>query len=208
METKDCPKCGTPHSKPGTFCSRTCANSRTFSAESRRKKSIAMRGRKPAMLAAMSDPQSPARAKWLQHIKAISQEKYRNTPFEKLGKDSKRRRVLEEQNLKCANCGAGEWLGVSLTLEIDHIDGNNQNDSRQNLRGVCPNCHSLTKNWRGRNRKNNTVTDDELFSAIKNTGNICSGLRAVGMTPKGRNYNRAKRVLEIRAPGVAPGSQN
>ncbi len=39
-------------------------------------------------------------------------------------------------------------------LEIDHIDGNSDNNSEENLRLVCPNCHSLTSTYRGTNRGN------------------------------------------------------
>lgn len=38
---KNCPKCNQPHEKPGTYCSRKCANSRTWSEEDKKKKSIA-----------------------------------------------------------------------------------------------------------------------------------------------------------------------
>lgn len=44
---------------------------------------------------------------------------------------------------KCSNCSQGpEWCGLSLTIEVDHIDGNNLNDVPDNLRFLCPNCHS------------------------------------------------------------------
>ena len=42
----------------------------------------------------------------------------------------------------------------TLPLEIDHIDGNSENNSEENLRLICPNCHSLTANYRGANRGN------------------------------------------------------
>jgi len=38
-------------------------------------------------------------------------------------------------------------------LELDHIDGNNKNNTLKNLRWLCPNCHSMTSTWRGRNKK-------------------------------------------------------
>lgn len=43
----------------------------------------------------------------------------------------------------CAKCGLEPlWLGFSLTLQIDHIDGDNRNNVLDNLRFLCPNCHS------------------------------------------------------------------
>lgn len=56
---------------------------------------------------------------------------------------------------KCAFCGnKGEWQGKELILQLDHIDGDNTNHSKENLRFLCPNCHTQTKTW-GRNKDNN-----------------------------------------------------
>ena len=53
----------------------------------------------------------------------------------------------------CSECGLGEWRGKPLSLELDHIDGNPKNNTRNNLRLLCPNCHCTTATWRGRNVK-------------------------------------------------------
>ncbi|BDB59975.1 MULTISPECIES: HNH endonuclease [Rhodococcus] len=64
------------------------------------------------------------------------------------------RRALVEYGrpYQCNRCGTEpEWNGRPLTLHVDHIDGN-PNDSRpENLRFLCPNCHSQTPTWAGRN---------------------------------------------------------
>lgn len=53
----------------------------------------------------------------------------------------------------CAICGCnGEWQGSIISLEIDHIDGDNTNNLLTNLRYLCPNCHALTPTYRGRNK--------------------------------------------------------
>lgn len=65
-----------------------------------------------------------------------------------------RRYLLEKANNKCQLCGWGEYNlhTGTLPLEIDHIDGNYQNNSEDNLRVLCPNCHSLTPTYKGANR--------------------------------------------------------
>lgn len=53
----------------------------------------------------------------------------------------------------CEKCGLDSWLGNKITLELEHIDGDNKNNNIKNLAFLCPNCHSYTDTWRGRNIK-------------------------------------------------------
>lgn len=66
--------------------------------------------------------------------------------------------LLEQTEHKCSICGWGERNPYTNTipLEIDHIDGNWKNNSPDNLRVLCPNCHSLTATHKGANRGNGT----------------------------------------------------
>ncbi|MFI1835300.1 HNH endonuclease signature motif containing protein [Streptomyces olivaceoviridis] len=53
----------------------------------------------------------------------------------------------------CALCGIGPvWRGKPLPLEVDHIDGDWRNNRVDNLRFLCPNCHSTTDTYRGRGK--------------------------------------------------------
>lgn len=54
---------------------------------------------------------------------------------------------------KCECCGITEWMGKPAPLELDHIDGDRHNHKTKNLRLLCPNCHSQTETYRGKNTR-------------------------------------------------------
>lgn len=51
----------------------------------------------------------------------------------------------------CEVCGISEWLNKPLSLQLDHINGINTDNRLENLRFICPNCHSQTDTFSGRN---------------------------------------------------------
>ena len=63
-------------------------------------------------------------------------------------------RLLNEgvkQNI-CEICNITEWQGKSINMQLDHIDGNCHNHGLSNLRLICPNCHSQTETYCGKNK--------------------------------------------------------
>jgi Zn finger protein HypA/HybF involved in hydrogenase expression len=65
------------------------------------------------------------------------------------------RKQIIKQNLieyKCEKCQISTWEGQKLSLHLDHINGKNGDHRLENLRFLCPNCHSQTNNYTGRNK--------------------------------------------------------
>ena len=99
---------------------------------------------------------------------------------------------------RCEKCGIeGVWQGNPIVLEVDHIDGNRHNNQLKNLRFLCPNCHSQTNTFRGRNVNTGRqkVSDEELIIALAEEPNIHAALLRVNLAPKGGNYTRAKKLM-------------
>ena len=69
-------------------------------------------------------------------------------------KDLKKRIIeLNLLEYKCSQCGIVDWLGKPLSLHIDHINGINDDNTIENLRFLCPNCHAQTETWGAKNKK-------------------------------------------------------
>lgn len=89
---------------------------------------------------------------------------------------------------ECALCGLGEeWEEKPITLVLDHINGINNDHRLSNLRILCPNCHSQTSSFAGRNIKWPDPVHG-LLSTYTNHGckcDLCKGAE--------RDYRRTKR---------------
>lgn len=75
-------------------------------------------------------------------------------------------RLIKEGILKeiCSECGLGsEWNGKKLTLQIDHIDGNSENNILTNLRLLCPNCHTQTPTYGSKKLKNIKTKKERIY---------------------------------------------
>jgi hypothetical protein len=59
--------------------------------------------------------------------------------------------ALKQDN--CERCGIRKWRGESITMALDHVNGVRDDNRLENLQLLCPNCHSQTDNFAGRDRR-------------------------------------------------------
>lgn len=105
-------------------------------------------------------------------------------------------KYIETHEYKCQCCGISIWNNKPITLQLHHIDGNRNNNEDNNLMLLCPNCHSQTDNFCGKNYSHK-VTDEEFLEALKTEDNICAACRSLNISPNQSNYARAKRLLAL-----------
>lgn len=124
------------------------------------------------------------------------------------------RRYVIKNNLipyKCAICGCTEWQGKTLSLELDHINGANNDNRLENLRFLCPNCHSQTSTYGSRNQQLNSseyyIPDDlrkmveEKYDEVKSVKRVSSilGIRRCVVTKivneSGQKHSNQKYII-------------
>lgn len=95
--------------------------------------------------AAMRRARRPSRGKPLEEILV------RSSAYTSIGR--LKRRLVEDGLLDpvCAECRLSSWRGQPITLHLDHINGVRNDHRLSNLRFLCPNCHSQTDTYCGRN---------------------------------------------------------
>lgn len=135
-------QCPNPYNgKEQRFCSRSCSTTHHY------------KTRTPEQLQEISDRQKKSAINYHKNNQSIpifsKTSNNKTIPTYKAIK----KYIFNEQNKCCNKCGLDTWLGLPITLELEHKDGNTRNNLRENLELLCPNCHSQTPTWKGRNRK-------------------------------------------------------
>lgn len=93
----------------------------------------------------------------------------------------KRRLFARGRKEQCEECGLeNQWQGKAISLQLDHINGIPNDNRLENLRFLCPNCHSQTETFAGRKTikaKMDTIEQSKLRRTIK-SGHVCQDCNA------------------------------
>ena len=197
-----CERCDIQHEGKfgsGRFCSISCANSK------RQLKGIT----KTKNYKGLSEEQISEKKRLRSEIcrkaalvkaKLNREEKERRLStceWEELLSSERKERVLREQKYCCAICSIGmKWNNKPLSFDLDHINGDRQDNSRDNLRCLCPNCHSQTPTYKSKNAKGKRYSDAEVIIALKNSDSVYSALNSLGMNLHGGNYTRVRKIVK------------
>lgn len=113
---------------------------------------------------------------------------------------SLRKHILKNNIFKyeCFKCNLDKWCGEEITLEIEHIDGDNYNNAKTNLCLLCPNCHSLTSTFRSKKLKvqNTNLSENIIIDEIKTGKNINQILLSLKLDNSGGNYKRIYNICK------------
>ena len=110
------------------------------------------------------------------------------------GKGQHKNALLLERGHRCEQCKLTKWNDIDITLELEHTDGDRKNNTRENLKLLCPNCHSQTSTWRRSSPgwKTQKYSDEVMINAIQANYNLNQVLEALDL-----RYGSAGTIIKI-----------
>lgn len=90
-------------------------------------------------------------------------ENYINGLFDEYGPNVIKKLIIDIKGYKCEGCEITEWKNAPIVLELEHKDGISTNNHIDNVCLLCPNCHSQTPTYKGRNKGNGRHSRRERY---------------------------------------------
>lgn len=147
MEVQKCKECGNEIKTRGAklFCSRSC--SATYNNRGTRR-----HGKEPSACLCCGKKTKNSAAKYC-NTDCFHQHRWETVDRPRVlegrgAVNTIKRYLIETYNEECSECGQGTyWNDKQLVLQLDHIDGNSDNNHINNVRLLCPNCHTQTSTY-------------------------------------------------------------
>lgn len=152
-------RCGKEHSGSygkGRFCSKSCSSG--YATHGKRNE-INCNLRKPRFCKTCNREFVPVKSSQTRFCEEHRVIYSKDLSFEVLNERLKKQRLLKEFGHRCWSCGLENWCGKLIPLEMDHVNGNADDSSKENLRILCRNCHGLTDTFSWKNRNKFPVSD-------------------------------------------------
>lgn len=128
-----------------------------------------------------------------------------------------KKRLIEENILiyACSECGISNWNNKELSLHLDHINGDSFDNRKENLRFLCPNCHSQTDTYCGKkNRQQKKLKQCTCGSLINIKSTVCkkcrkqkskidwSNMQAIIQLVKDTSFEKAAKILNVSSTAI------
>jgi hypothetical protein len=155
---KQCEQCKNQHDGKygsGRFCSSACA--RCFSTAKARKfinAVVSEKMTKNIRICSVCGASAARADGGTASGRRCSLHKVPTPTFETVGQKYKKKFLIEERGHRCEDCKGETWKENKIPLQMHHKDGNPINDVRENLMLLCPNCHTFTDTFCGKNTLN------------------------------------------------------
>lgn len=158
IKEKTCPICANKFTvsegskkRDKKFCTQKCANSRGVRRKEKNK-CLVCKNKVNSNRAKFCSPQCNGRHHQLKTFEKIKNGTYKRESNGNGKNQHFKLYLIEKFGYKCMLCKRKRWMGKPIPLQVDHKDGNSENDKPDNLRNLCPNCHAQTDTYCGKNK--------------------------------------------------------